>query len=92
MDSVQPSIDRIERKLKSISQLKRIQLEGIVLGAVTATYCAISVGAYEQIITAGGAALAAAGKVISDHRTDLAAIRDDPFYFLCTIKQIAGSR
>lgn len=87
LDVIQPRIDRIEKRLKTLSEQRRFKLGGVALAAVTGAYCAFTLGAVEQVITAAGGALAAIAHVISEHRASLATIREDPLYFFWSLKR-----
>jgi hypothetical protein len=89
-DLIRPRLDKITKKFKSISEIHSLKVKGVVL--VTAALSLLSV-AFGDYITAASTmssvGMGSAGfvKFESEYQTEIANLKNDPFYLLWKLKK-----
>lgn len=88
-DVVDPKIDMINRRFRSIVNSHSLQIAGTAVGTVVLAYTAASTGGLTATLAtiAGSGGIGLLGKEYASYRKSLREIADDPFYFLWRCKE-----
>lgn len=89
-DLVEPNIDRVNRKLKSIKNIHRLKIAGATIGTVALAYASIKSLGLAQAITsvAGAGGVGLIGNKYSEYRAKIEEVKENPYYFLWRCKKI----
>jgi hypothetical protein len=88
-DTVDPKIDMINRRFRSIANAHAFRVAGTAIGTVALAYTAAATGGLVGAVAtiAGSSGIGLLGKEYADYKTRISEIQDDPFYFLWRCKQ-----
>lgn len=89
-DTIDPKLDLLSRRFRSLSQAHALKMAGATLGAVTLAFTAVASagvpGAIATIAGAGGIGLLA--KQYAEYREQTSKLAEDPFYFFWRCRQV----
>lgn len=87
-DIIDPRIDSINRRFRSIINTQSFKIAGAAIGTVALAYTSVATaGLTSALATIGGAGgVGALGKAYSDYREKINEVKGDPFYFLWRCK------
>lgn len=87
-DIIDPRVDALNRKFKSIINSHAFRVAGAGLGTVVLAYTAVSTGGLSSAIATvcGGGGLGLLGQEYSAYREKINQLKDDPHYFLWRCK------
>lgn len=96
-DVINPRIQKIGRRFRTISNAKRLKLGGAVVGVASLSLVSymMSPGLLPTLVTSiggGGGVAYLAAKEYADFLTGREALRDDPTYLLWRLRQIRSQR
>jgi len=90
-DIIDPKVDALNRKFKSITNAHRFKIAGAAVGTVAMAYTAISTAGISSSIATvfGGGGFGLLGKEYSNHQEKTNELKDNPYYFLWRCKQVS---
>jgi len=91
-DLVMPSVDKIERKFKTIVDHRSLRIGGASVVTINLALAAAATGGLAAYVigAGGGAGLSVVLKEYADYRKELDELKDNPHYFLWKCRRVIG--